>query len=458
MKSIWEQSTEMQKANRKLLSGVHHTQVAVVGGGMAGILTAYLLKEAGFQVTILEADKVGSGQTRGTTAKITAQHGMIYSHLEKYFGRHGAMLYGTANQAAIEEYARIIKKEEIDCEFRRCPAYLYALEGEGVKARLERLHHEVELTQALGIPSDFTTETELPFAVAGAEVFHNQAQFHPLKFLEYLSKGLEIYEDSLVLEAKDNCLFTEKGILEAEHIIFTNHFPWMVTPGYYFMRMHQERSYVLALQMEKQLQGMYRDMEPTGFSFRSYGEYLLLGGCGHRTGENKSGGNYDKLREQAGKWYPDAKEVMHWSAQDCVTLDHIPYIGYFSHTIPNWYIATGFGKWGMTGSMVSAIILRDMILGGENKWEEIYSPQRKKWNAAMGQLVENMSSAAVNLSKGVFTFSKKAKQEKKICRHMGCKLSWNPEEESWDCPCHGSRYSKDGEVMCGPTQKPLEKR
>lgn len=253
-------------------------------------------------------------------------------------------------------------------------------------------------------------------------------------------------------------MFTREGILEAEHIVFACHYPWMIIPGYYFLRMHQERSYVLALQQEKSLQGIYRDMEPEGMSLRSYGEYLLLGGSGHRTGKNKAGGNYDALKKQAESWYPGEAQLAWWSAQDCVTLDKVPYIGYLSEKIPNWYVATGFGKWGMTGSMVSAIILRDMILGRENAWEAIFTPQRMNWKASFPQLCGNVGSAVLNLSKRLIPFSVNGKEKPPACQHMGCQLSWNPEEESWDCPCHGSRYNKNGALLCGPSQKPLEKR
>lgn len=457
MESIWKEAVKVQETEeereRKRLTGTRHTQVAVIGAGMAGILTAYMLQQAGMKVTVVEARTVGSGQTAGTTAKITSQHGMRYEYLNDVFGREQAALYADANQRAIEEYEKIIREQQIECNFQRCPSYLYARKGEGEQERIERLKKETEAAASFGIPAEFTTETELPFPVAGAEVFWNQAQFHPLKFLQHLAKELKIYEYSQVLEVKDNCLFTKEGTLEAEHIVFTTHYPWMIMPGYYFLRMHQERSYVLALHHQQPLQGMYRDMEQNGLSFRSYGEYLLLGGSGHRTGHNKNGGNYEELRRQAKNWYPNATELAHWSAQDCITLDKVPYIGYLSQKIPNWYVATGFGKWGMTGSMVSAIILCDMIRAQENEWEVIYTPQRMKWGASLPQLCGNMGSAVTNLSKRLLPSFGEGKKKPPACQHMGCQLAWNPEEESWDCPCHGSRYKKDGALLCGPSQK-----
>ena len=483
MESIWKEAVKGRQT--KQYTGTHQTKVAVIGAGMVGILTAYLLKEAGVQVTVLEAKTLASGQTGHTTAKITSQHGMIYGHLQDYFGREGATIYAEANESAIYEYERIIKGQDIACNFERCPAYLYALKGEGEQERVEQLQKEIKLAAALGIAAEFTTQTELPFHVAGAEVFHNQACFHPLKFINHLAQELDIYEFSQVREIKDNCLYLDGGILEAEHIVFASHYPWPVIPGYYFLRMHQERSYVLALHQEKPLQGMYRDVDPDGLSFRSYGEYLLMGGSGHHTGKNKEGGNYDALRTQAKQWYPKAAELAHWSAQDCVTLDKVPYIGLLTASVPNWYVAAGFGKWGMTSSMVSAIILRDMILAKENPWKELFAPQRMNWKASMPQLCGNIGSAVTNLSKRLLFYPMKTAEKlapgegnvvryqgKKVgvykdldgkiyaveagCQHMGCQLAFNPEEKTWDCPCHGSRYNYKGELICGPSQKPLK--
>lgn len=450
MNSIWKK--EIENGRREQLTGTHQTRVVVIGAGMAGMLTAYLLQEAGLDVLVLEAETIASGQTAGTTAKITSQHGMVYEYLTEKFGVEKSRQYAGANEAAIQEYERIVKKEHIACDFRRCPSYLYALEGEGAGYRLKRLEKEIQAAAALGIKAEFTKPTELPFPVAGAELFPDQACFHPLKFLEGIGKRLKIYEHSRVQEVKDNCVFTGQGLVEADSIVFTVHYPWMVTPGWYFLRMHQERSYVTALRQEKKLYGMYRDMEKEGLSFRSQGEYLLLGGEGHRTGKNKEGGSYKRLKEHAGRLYPGKEILAAWSAQDCITLDRVPYIGYLSAAVPNWFVATGFGKWGMTGSMASAMILRDMILGKEHPQEDIFSPQRMNWKASVPQLLGNVGSAAANLSKRLWPFG-----EKKACRHMGCALSWNPEESTWDCPCHGSRYTQEGELLDEPSQKPLKK-
>ncbi len=450
MESIWKKGIDPGEIRQ--LKGKLQADVVVIGAGMAGLLTAYLLKEAGRRVVVLEANRVGSGQTGGTTAKITSQHGMIYEYLTKKFGIPKSRQYANANQAAIGEYERIVNMLDISCDFHRCPAFLYALEGEEAERRMERLTREIAAAAALGIPAEAAQVTELPFPVAGAEVFPDQAAFQPLKFLQGIKRELEVYEHSKAQKVQDTCVFTDFGSVEAGAVVFAVHYPWMARPGYYFLRMHQSRSYVLALNAGKKLCGMYRDMEEQGLSLRSYGDTLLLGGEGHRTGKNKKGGNYEELARQGRLLYPGAKEAARWSAQDCVTLDKVPYIGKLSPAASNWYVATGFGKWGMTGSMVSAMLLRDEIIGKENPNSGIFVPHRMNWKASVPKLAQHTGSAVVNLSRSLVPIG-----ERKVCRHMGCRLNFNPEEQTWDCPCHGSRYDKAGNLLDGPAQKSLKR-
>lgn len=451
MQSIWK--WDILPLEKKQLTGNHQADVIVIGGGMAGILTAFLLQEAGKKVLVLEAEAVGSGQTGGTTAKITSQHGMIYEYLTRKFGPAKSRQYAAANQAAIEEYDRIIREQAIACDFRRCPAYLYALEGSDAGHRMERLKEEISAASALGIPAELAQATELPFPIAGAEVFANQAMFHPMKFLLSLAAKLPVYEFSKAQRVQDNCVFTKEGRAEAPAIVFAVHYPWMVRPGYYFLRMHQSRSYVIGLHTGRNLCGMYRDMEEQGLSLRSYGDTLLLVGEGHRTGKNKNGGCYEELARQGRLLYPGSKEVSRWSAQDSITLDKVPYIGALSPSAPGWYVATGFGKWGMTGSMVSAMLLRDQLTGRENPNSGIFTPHRLNVKASIPKLAQHTGSAVVNLSRSLIPLG-----ERKVCRHMGCRLNYNPDEQTWDCPCHGSRYDKDGNLLDGPAQKPLKSR
>lgn len=489
MESIWNKTVEIPR--REALKGDIHTKAVVIGAGMAGILTAYLLEEQGIETVILEADRIAGGQTKNTTAKITSQHNLIYAYLIEKFGEGKAGQYAHANQQAIEKYAGIIQKEKIDCHFRRCPSYLYTTETD----RVSELENEAEAAKILGIPAEFTTETELPFPVAGAVKFQEQAQFHPLEFIKKIVEKLTIYEDSKVVRLEDHCVFTEYGMVEAEHVVFAVHYPWQVVPGYYFLRMHQERSYVIALdisgwissglqkgktseekehrevQLEEKkqqemkapsgekrhcIEGMYLGIEENGYSFRlceNRGKpVLLLGGGSHRTGENTSGGKYEMLRKKAREWFPGCSEIAHWSAQDCMPMDKIPYIGYFSSEIPNWYVATGFGKWGMTSSMAAAVMITDMIAGRENEDEEVFAPQRFPVTALSKNFTENAIQAVKGLSKQAFS----TEEFPKKCPHMGCKLEKNADENTWECPCHGSRYTAEGKLLNGPSQNGFE--
>lgn len=366
MPSLWRQTAPI--APRPPLQGDLETEAAVIGGGLAGILTAALLRESGVDVVVLEADRIGSGQTENTTAKVTCQHGMLYHRLEQTLGQDSARLYAGAGQQALEWYQQLIWDRRIDCEWERLPAYLYTVRSEA------ELLREFAAQERAGLPVRLTEETGLPFPTAGAVRCENQAQLHPLRLLHALAEELTIREGTRVLEAEGDQLRTTGGTVRAEHIIFCCHFPFVNAPGYYFLRMHQERSYVLALRGAPALPGMYYSADPGGASLRMADGLLLVGGGAHRTGENREGGKYEALRRWAGLHFPDAAEAGRWSAQDCMTLDGMPYMGRFAASTPCWYVATGFGKWGMTAAMAAAHLIRDQIFGQENAWAQLFSP------------------------------------------------------------------------------------
>jgi len=477
MNSLWHMTT--QAPLRPSLSGQKAAEVAVIGGGMAGILTAALLRQEGVDVVVLEAAAVGSGQTGGTTAKITSQHGAIYHRLERQLGQNSAKLYAQANEWALEQYRQVVSRRNISCQWEETCAYLYSTEEDAL------LHQEATAQGRAGLPAYFTTDTELPFPVKGAVRCDGQAMFHPLLFLYDLAKDLTVYGGATVLEVEGDTIRTTGGTLQAKEIVFTCHYPFINTPGYYFLRMHQERSYVLALTNTPKLTGMYYSMDQTGLSLRPAGEFLLLGGGSHRTGENRSGGRYDALSQSAAHLFPGSSEYTRWSAQDCITLDGIPFIGRFSSATPHWWVATGFGKWGMTSSMVAAAIIRDGILGvSPAPWAALFSPQRFTLSASAARLLEEGKHAVGGLSREIFMPPRTIAASlpvghggvvevdgKKVglyktpdgtayavdirCPHLGCQLEWNPDEKSWDCPCHGSRFDYKGQIICGPAQNAL---
>lgn len=462
MKSIWKQDTPITA--RKSIQNDMSTQVVVIGGGITGILTAFFLQKKGMQVIVLEADRIGSGQTQNTTAKITSQHDLFYSDAIYRIGRKRAKAYAMANEAAIEKYKNLIDSEKIDCDFKILSSYLYTTQ----KVNEKKLKQEARVAAAFGIDAEYMEGEkiiELPFPAAGAVCFKNQAQFHPLAFIRHLADKLTIYEHIRVLSVKGHTVYTQENKIEADYIVFAAHYPFINLPGGYFLRQHQERSYVLALKNQKELQGMYYSMDKNGLSLRSAGEYLLLGGGSHRTGkkftcQDKEYG-YTFLREAQNKYYPEAEAAFAWSAQDCMPHDRIPFIGKYSIFRPYWYVASGFKKWGMTTSMIAADIISTRIYEDSIKdvcdkrneeiqnYEYIFSPQRFLPIAAAKDFLIDAAESICGLTKGLFV---KAEQR---CPHMGCKLEWNPQENSWDCPCHGSRFSYEGEIKDNPAQTDL---
>lgn len=477
MASIWTLENEFPQM--ETLKEDKSTQVVVIGAGMAGLLTAYLLYQENVDTIVLEAKKVASGQTMNTTAKITSQHNLTYANLIKDFGEEIARGYALANEEAIKSYAKIIEKNNISCHFKKEPAYVYSVND---ACKIEK---EVEAANKVGIKAEFTEKVSIPIDVEASVKFPNQASFNPLEFLKDIIKPLTIYEDTMVNAIEDDKVITNKGVVTASHIVIATHYPFLNTPGYYFLRMHQERSYVIGLENAAKLDGMYIDEAENGFSFRNYDDKLILGGPGHRTGENKYGGYYDVLRSKAVDLFPNSREICHWSAQDCITIDNVPYIGRYSSSTPHMYVATGFKKWGMTSSMVSAMLIRDLILSRDNPYEKVFTPQRFKITASMKTLNEEVKNTTkglvidkLKIPKKTIDSVKKGRGEiveydgLKIgiykdeegktyavfanCSHLGCELKWNQDELSWDCPCHGSRFDYKGKLIDNPAKDDIK--
>ena len=425
MRSVWSETSNLPSFER--LNGEIKTDVLIIGGGMAGTLCAYMLKQSGINYVLTEANTICSGITKNTTAKITSQHGLIYDKLIHEFGVEKAQMYLEANEAALEKYRDL--SQNINCDLETKDAFVYSLDDR------DKIERELSALDRIGFHAESLDTLPLPFQVAGAVKFRNQMQFNPLKFVSSIAQGLNIYEGTAVRELLDHTAVTDYGKITANKIIVTTHFPFINKHGSYFVKMYQHRSYVLALENASDVGGMYVDEAEKGMSFRNYNHLLLIGGGDHRTG--KQGGNWQELADFAGRYYPLAIEKYRWATQDCMTLDGVPYIGHYSKNTPDLYVATGFNKWGMTSSMVSAMILADMVLGKENPYAPVFSPSRTIFRP---QLAVNTFEAVANL----LTVSKKR------CPHLGCALKWNPQENSWDCPCHGSRFTQSGKLIDNP--------
>lgn len=432
MKSLWETTAEKPKFDA--LIGDKTADVLIIGGGMAGVLCALELQNAGVNYILVEAKEIGNGVTKNTTAKITSQHGLIYDKLIRDFGFDTAKGYFEINQLAIKRYKEACK--DIQCDFEEKFSFVYS------RTKRAKIEKEAIALQKIGCKAEFTKNTSLPFSVAGAVGYGGQAQFNPLKFLYSAAKGLNIYENTPVRELVGNTAITDYGEIKANKIIVATHFPFINKHGFYFIKMYQHRSYVLGLQNAPKINGMYVDENLKGLSFRSYGDLLLLGGGSHRTG--KTGGNYTELRNFAKRHYPKAEEKYHFATQDCETLDGVPYIGEYSKKTNELYVATGFNKWGMTSSMVAAMLLKDKILGVKNPYYEIFNPSR-------GIVYPQLGINAFEAVSGLLMPTAKR------CPHLGCGLKWNKAEHTWDCSCHGSRFTDDGRLIDNPATGDLKK-
>ena len=472
---------KQNKITRPSLQENINAEVAVIGAGLAGLLTAYLLQSRGMSVVVLESNTSGSGMTKGTTAKITSQHGLIYHKLMMYKGEERTREYAWANQHALDKYEEIIEKLQINCDYEIKPNYVYTLQNE------LQIRQEFEAAKKLGLPARYIKETTLPFQVKAAIRFDNQAQFHPLKFLDAIAEGLTIYENTRVTEILSNGIIkTDKGSVKAKKMVIATHYPFINVPGYYFLRLHQEREYLTALETDDknakiQLDGMYLDANSQGFTFRNYKDYLIMGGSSHRAGEYKPLDAYAKIEKAASQWFPNYRIKYAWSNQDCMTPDSVPYIGRYSINTKNIYVATGFNKWGMSGSMAAAMILSDMIMGRKNEYRKVFDPRRLMLSGT-GAFLKDTGIITKSLLKehlriphdtlkdihkgeagvihhdgqrvGVY----RDKQDNYFfistkCPHLGCSLEWNPNDLTWDCPCHGSRFDYHGRLISNPAMR-----
>lgn len=425
MESVWQANTKLPEFPE--LERNIRTDVLIIGGGIAGILTAYFLQEKGINYILTEKNRICSGTTQNTTAKITFQHGLIYHKILKNNGLETAQKYLYANKSAFEKYAVLCSNKNCDYEIK--DNYVYS------KTDRKKLENELYALEKIGYHAYFCNELPIPVTNAGAVMFPEQAQFSPLKFIADIADELNIYENTPVCKVVDNTAVTDRYRIQAEKIIITTHFPFINKHGSYYLKLYQHRSYMTALENAPDINGMYVNESHDGMTFRNYDNLLLIGGSGHRTGKKNNGWN--ELRNFAQKYYPNAHEKYFWAAQDCMSLDDIPYIGQYSKNTPNLYITGGFNKWGMTSAMLSAMILSDMILGKKNDYADIFNPSR---SILKPQLFINCGEAVKNM----------LTPTTRRCSHMGCALKWNPYEHSWDCACHGSRFSENGKILNNP--------
>ena len=495
--SVWMATTPT--TNYPALDAIPAVDVVIVGAGIAGLTTAYLLQTAGVRVAVLEKDHIVAGVTGYTTAKVTSLHTLIYAELIKNFGEESAYLYGQANQAGLEKIATLSEQLGIACDFKRTSAYTFAEHADDAK----KIDAEVEAASKLKLPASFVQQPPLPLPTHGAIMFSNQAQFHPRKYLlgladAFVKSGGLIFEDTRVLKVNEHTpsetrceVETSRGKLNADKVVIASHYP-IYDPALYFTRLAPHRSCVIATTLHGSVpDGMFISCAKDGFSFRNqpHGDETLwfVGGESYKTGQ---GGDilalYRHLEGYAREHFRVDRVLYHWSTQDNRTIDHMPYVGKISATTSQVYVATGFAGWGMTNGTAAGMILSDDILGKPNDAAKVFDPNRFKPIASAGTLVSEGVNVAkefiggwlpkqregetldLKQSEGIVVESDHGKlavsrdadgtlhSVSAVCTHLGCIVAWNNAELSWDCPCHASRFAPNGAVLHGPAVTDLK--
>lgn len=503
MNSYWLDE-KLQRKNMQI-DNDYTADVCIIGAGICGLSIGYYLAKNGLKVIILDKDEIAQKASGHTTAKITLQHGLIYDYLINSYGINFALKYFESNKQAISNIKKIIDDEKIDCDFEYQPNYVYTTE----KSEVEKIEKEVAAINALEAYisgekyASFATCSELPYKIMGSVKTKNQAQFHPVKYMMGLANSIEkygglIFTNSLVrdVEKYDEgyIAYSGKYTIKSKYVAIATHYPFINFPGLYFSKMYQTTSYAIAIETEDNLfNGMYINTKEPILSFRTVKNedkrLLMIAGGNHKTGYDPNSNlnyGYNYLEQEAKKLYPDCKILYKWNTRDCITLDKIPYIGDFSHIMPNMYVATGFNKWGMTSSNVAANIIKDKILGIKNEYAEIFDATRVKPIKNRGEIknmvkqvaksfvsnrlkiptkdinvIKNNNGGIIKingLSVGIY---KNDKGEifaiNPTCTHLGCLLTWNNLDKTWDCPCHGSRFDYEGKNLYDPAFKDLER-
>ncbi|WP_280213782.1 FAD-dependent oxidoreductase [Nocardia cyriacigeorgica] len=472
--------------------------VAVVGAGIAGLSTAWELLGTGRSVAVVEAGRIAAGVTGYTTAKVTALHTLIYQRLTKSFGEPAARLYAASQQDALGRIAQIVDELGIDCQLEQCPAYTYAESADGVAA----IRREVDAAVAAGLPAQFVTETDLPFPVAGAVRVEQQAQFHPRRYLLGLARAITerggmIYENSRVVnlnEGRAPVLTVESGArLTAADVVVATHYP-VFDRSLLFPRLTPHRELVVAASIpeDQAPQGCYITPQGTTRSVRTAplpdGQRLLI-----VTGEKFTPGQggvrrrFDVLTDWTSRHFPAAEIRYHWAAQDNSTTDDLPFIGRLHPLSTHAYVATGFNSWGMSNGVVAARVLTGRITGDRLPWTDLYEPTRihpiteavpfvraqtevaKHFVGDRLRTVRTGSVADIAPSTGAVLRvagspcavyrdeDGELHAVSATCTHLGCLVAFNDAERTWECPCHGSRFTVDGAVVQGPATRPLER-
>ncbi|MBC7879771.1 MAG: FAD-dependent oxidoreductase [Anaerolineae bacterium] len=469
--------------------------VVIVGAGITGLTTAWLLKKVGKTVAVLEANQVAGAASGHTTAKVTSLHQLIYADLINNLGQEKAQIYADSNQAGVKWIADLVEAENIDCDYKSIDVYTFAESD----ADLKKIEEEYEAAVRLGLPASFVKETTLPFPIAGAVKFSHQGEFHPRKYLLHLAQkisgeGSFLFEKVRVesIEEGQPCqVKTGNGTILAGDVIVTTNIP-SVEKGLFFAKASAQRSYIVAAKIDptQAPQGAYigvgegyRSLRTTPFQD---GLLLLIGGEGHKVGTvNDTEACYQKLEAYGRSRFGITNFDFRWSNQDMKSYDKLPFIGKATDSSDHLYVATGYDLWGMSKGTMAAMILTDLVRGYANPWAELYTATRSTPFITPGSIKNNTETAVHWIGDRLqalqnTSFNDVGRGEAKrltidgkqvaayrdeqgeihavsaVCTHLGCVVNWNNGEKSWDCPCHGARFSCEGKVLQGPAVKDLE--
>lgn len=485
--SFWR-STEKLPHYEQLSEDID-VDVVVAGGGIAGITTAYMLAKKGTKVALVEARELASGTTGYTTSKLSAQHSLIYDEMIKRYDEDTAKKYYQANMEALALVKKFQEEEKIDCELAEMDAYVFT-ESDDWKVRLEK---EAKAYETLGIDGELVDQMPLDIDVKAALVMHKQAQFHPVKYLHGLLKAIEenggvIFENTSVMDAENGdritCKTDQEYSITCENVVFATHAPTYEPEEFYSENLTPESSYALAFKSDKPFpEGMYINAELPKRTMRGMTDqgvdYILVGGESHDTGDGLSTQDrYEDLLHYADELFGVKEVVDHWSSHDLYSPDRIPFIGKMFADKENIYTATGFGKWGLSNATIGAAVITDLILGKSNTYTALFSPARdiaevdeeeesnefdgkKADEANNAEDLKNGQGAVMKIDGDDVGAYRDAQGKLHLlditCTHMGCGCTWNDGDETWDCPCHGSRFNATGGVIEGPALEPLGK-
>ncbi|MHC0036180.1 FAD-dependent oxidoreductase [Pseudoneobacillus sp. C159] len=472
--------------------------VAIVGAGITGITAAHILSQSNLKIALIEAGKILTGTTGHTTAKLTAQHDLIYDEFISHFGVEKAKQYYDATSGAIQFVKETVQKYNIDCDFLEQDAIVYASTDEYVP----KIENEKQAYGKLRIPCEELNSIPFDIQIKNGLKMLNQAQFHPTKYLTALVKNLnrdnvQLYEMTTAAdienEETDNpVVVTREGNrITCNYVIQATQFPFYDKPGLYFARMYASRSYVLGIKADfKYPGGMYisADSPVRSIRFTPFNgeDLLLVGGDNHKTGQGiDTFKHYEALQQFAQQTFKVQEIPYRWSAQDLVTIDKLSYVGPITKDKQRILVATGYRKWGMTNGTAAAQVLADFILGKQNDYLELYDTSRFDADPSLKKLISVNADVAKHLIKGKLEYVPKFTSDlgndegsvvlvngkraggyrdehgklhlvDTTCTHLGCECEWNHGDRTWDCPCHGSRYSYDGVVLNGPALHPLK--